>query len=154
MANYASPDWRPELAESIEWIRRCLKTNLPGKHYTLYANGSCVVWPEGQDLSEFDCHERLLAVVTNRPDFKVRNDARGDFLVTFKGGVGGALSADFLKKHLSALSAAALERGKLPSEVMVNVDHSGADDLGLIAGLYVRARLYLDAQAQKVLAVV
>jgi hypothetical protein len=154
MHDYPRPAWRPEEAPSIEWVLACLRANLPGKHFTLFSHGSCVVWPADGSLSEQACAQRLLAAVSQPPDFKVRHDARGDFLVTFKGGIGGAVSAEFVRTHFDALSVAALTQGKLPSELLLGADPSAPADPDLVAGLFVRGRLYLDVQARQAVAIV
>lgn len=128
----------------IRWTAEHLSKYLGNKRFTLFENGTCVVWPDSQELSQHDCEQSLLSVVSHPPDFKVRRGADGDFLVTFKGGVGGIVPGSLLSENFSTLRTEALSMGKLPSETLqCDVDDDQLE-IELIAGLYVRARLYLD----------
>ena len=93
------------------------------------------------------------AIYTLRnPDFKIRRHSSGDFLVTFRGGVGGVMSGRILQENIDLLRREALSLGKLQSEQFRVEGGDLSDDLDLIAGLYVRARLYLDARTPSIIA--
>jgi hypothetical protein len=154
MHKFPVPTWRPTIVPTSEWTIENLRKYLHGAHFTLFENGSCVVWPNPEKLSEDDCKERLLSVVTHHPDFKVRRHSSGDFLVTFRGGVGGVMSGEILRKNESILRAEAFTQGKLPSEMLKAQDNQNVDDIELIAGLYIRAQLYRDVESQIVVKIV
>jgi hypothetical protein len=83
----------------------------------------------------------------NPPDFKVRRSSTGDFLVTFKGGVGGIMCGELLRQNYDILRLEALTIGLLPHEkIKKEREDDENDELDLIAGLIVRARLYIDAE--------
>jgi len=104
-------------------------------------------------LNEKLCVETLLSVVDNSPDFKVRMHPSGDILVTFKGGVGGVISSEFLKSHMNALRAEAFSKGKIGSEFFKTEGNENYDDIELIAGLYIRARLFQDVESKNIVEV-
>ena len=144
--NYAKPTWKPTIVPDIRWTTEHLSKYLGNKRFTMFENGTCVVWPDSQELSQIDCEQSLLSVVANSPDFKVRRSGDGDFLVTFKGGVGGIVPSSLLSENFSILRTEALSMGKLPSETFqCDVDNDQLE-IELVAGLYVRARLYLDVE--------
>ena len=145
ITNYPKPSWRPKIVPSINYIIDCLHQYLVGKHYTLFENGTCVVWPDDVLLKDSDCINTLLSVVQYYPDFKVRNNHKGDVLVTFRGGVGGVMPGYLLHKHFYELKEEALIKGFFPSEVL-RTENGEINNMDLIAGLYVRARLYLDVE--------
>jgi len=154
MNKFPVPTWRPTIVPTSDWIVERLRKYLHGAHFTLFENGSCVVWPSFERLSDGDCKKRLLSVVAHHPDFKVRRHSSGDFLVTFRGGVGGVMSGEILKKNESILRAEAFAQGNLPSEILTAQDNQSVADVELIAGLYVRAQLYRDVESQIIVKIV
>mgnify|MGYP000187127413 CR=1 FL=1 len=136
---------------SIEWTVDRLKALLPNKKIVVFANGSCVVWQGGGEPNISECKNILLNVVLSHPDFKVRNHPSGDFLVTFKGGVGSVVSGQLLQENFTELKSEALDQGRLTSEILESSDN--AEDSDVIAGLYARARLYLDVDNSQVVSV-
>jgi hypothetical protein len=146
MPDYPRPTWRPTVGPTPQWTLDRLRAYLSGKRFTAFENGTCVVWPQSAVLSEDECIERLRAVVTHEPDLKVRAHSGGDFLVTFKGGVGGVMSGEILRNNLAVFKREAYAGGRLPSEKLISGDGAQVDDLHMIAGLYVRARLYMDVE--------
>lgn len=152
MNNYPKPSWQPTVTPSIEWTIKKLHEYLPNNKFVIFTNGSCVVW-QGEGEPDVDkCKEILKSVVRSYPDFKVRRHRSGDFLVTFKGGVGSIVPGRLLQENFSTLKSEALSKGKLASE-MLQVDNNTEDnDVDLIAGLYARARLYLDVETVSVVA--
>jgi hypothetical protein len=146
MADFPAPDWVPTIVPTLEWTVEHLRKYLRNKGFTVFANGTCVVWPDLADPGNAACEATLLSVVHQHPDFKVRRHSSGDALVTFRGGVGGVMSGEILKESLATLRAAAYSEGRLPAEILKEEGRAGADDTDLVAGLYVRARLYLDAK--------
>jgi hypothetical protein len=104
-----------------------------------------VVWIGEGELEVAEANQRLLAVTLQHPDFKVQRHADGNYLVTFKGGVGGLMPGDLLMANLASLRQEALTLGMLPSEKLLVDRHDEAEELDMIAGLYVRAQLYRDA---------
>ncbi|MBT2745794.1 MULTISPECIES: hypothetical protein [unclassified Lysobacter] len=148
MLDYPRPLWRPTIVPANEWIIGEAKKRFSGKQFVVFQNGTCVVWQQSpQSFDPHACQREMLAVVTNAPDFKVRKSAAGDFLVTFRGGVGGLMPANILRDH-PAVRAEALNGGRLESELFA-IDDSGVDEdeTLLVAGLYVRARLYQDLES-------
>lgn len=152
MTNFPSPAWRPSVAPDLDWIVEKLSVYLSGKHFSVFRNGSCVIWPSSEPLGEEACVATIRAVVEHHPDFKVRRHASGDFLVTFRGGVGGVMSGRTLHENVDLLRRDALSLGKLHSEEFRVEGPEFADDLDLIAGLYVRALLYLDVGSPTIVA--
>ncbi|MFZ6721380.1 hypothetical protein [Undibacterium sp. Ji49W] len=152
MNNFPVPSWRPNIVSTFDWTMKRLCDYLPGKHFTLFENGSCVVWQGAASLSDEECRDILLTVVTNHPDFKVRRHSSGDYLVTFKGGIGGLMSGEILRNNLELFRKDALTKGKLPSEILRSEDNMDVDELELIAGLYVRAQLYRDVENSVIVA--
>lgn len=147
MPNYPRPSWTPTFIPTFDWTLDHLKLQLSGKHFTIFKNGTCVIWPGGLALSEAECIATLNSVVMNHPDFKVRRSGTGDFLVTFKGGVGGIMCGELLRQNYDILRLEALSIGLLPHEKIKSEKEDAVDDdLDLIAGLIVRARLYIDAE--------
>jgi hypothetical protein len=145
MGDFPRPVWVPATIPTIQWTLDHLREYLPGKGLTVFRNGTCVVWPRLQAPTEAACKESLLSVVEYHPDFKVRRHGGGDFLVTFRGGVGGVMPGEIMRSNQATLRAEAFSQGKLPSEILKEEAGTSTDDTDLIAGLYVRARLYLDA---------
>ncbi len=143
---YHRPNWKPEITPPIDWVTDHLRKYSAGKHCTVFENGSCVFWQKSKVFSDADCKEALLTVVQQHPDFKVRRHPDGNLLVTFKGGVGGIMSGEILQQNFSVLKAEALNKGMLDHEMLSSEDGDVVEDGDLIAGLYVRARLYLDAE--------
>jgi len=150
MVDFPGPTWVPAIVPPLEWTVEHLRSYLHGKRFTVFENGTCVVWPDAEALSDAVCEERLLSVVRHHPDFKVRRHGSGDFLVTFRGGVGGVMPGEIMGANLPALRAEAYAQGKLPAEVIQEERSEETDDTDLIAGLYVRARLYRDAKSPAV----
>lgn len=149
--DFVKPAWQPTMITDIDWTAKKLQKYLAGKRFTLFSHGTCVVWPQNHDLSDSDCIQSLLSIVTNPPDFKVRQHVDGDFLVTFKGGVGSVVAGDWLTQNIATLAADALAQGKLPKEKFITELDESVDDIELIAGLYARARLYQDVHNRVVL---
>lgn len=147
MVDFPAPVWMPAIVPAFEWTAEHLRKYLHGKGFTLFENGTCVVWPDSEKLTDAVCKERLLSVVRHHPDFKVRRHSNGDFLVTFRGGVGGVMSGEIMTKNLPVLRAEAYSQGKLPAEILKEEGSGSTEDIDLIAGLYVRARLYQDAKS-------
>lgn len=148
MADFPRPVWVPATVPTIQWTLDHLREYLPGKELTVFRNGTCVVSPHLQTPpTDAACRERLLSVVKYHPDFKVRRHGSGDFLVTFRGGVGGVMPGEMMRSNQATLRAEAYSQGKLPSEILKEEEGTSTDDTDLIAGLYVRARLYLDAES-------
>lgn len=147
MLSYAKPDWKPELAADIGWTITQMQKHLRGQPYTLFNHGTCVVWPSGEPLSDQQARLTLQRVAQGQPDFKIRKQPDGDLLVTFRGGVGGIMSGQLLKAHFPALKAQALTQGFLDNESLQLPEGETADEMDLVAGLYVRARLFQDAEA-------
>jgi len=153
MIEFPRPSWKPDIVPSIAWTVGRLQKYLQNKQFTVFENGSCVVWPGSERLIEQEAVGRLNAVVTHHPDFKVRRHSDGNFLVTFRGGVGGVMSGDILRDNLSVLRKDAFGKGLLPSEIIEVDSHEKANDMDFIAGLYVRARLYIDVDSPVVVSV-
>lgn len=148
------PMWIPRLEVGEEWTLAHLKKYLAGQSFTLYAHGTCVVWIEPGELASADATRRLHSVTAGHPDFKVRRHPDGNFLITFRGGVAGLMSGELLQANLEALRDEAFSLGRLPSERLSADRHDEGEALDLIAGLYVRAQLYRDADEQHVVATV
>lgn len=151
MNDYPRPGWNPSIRSPIDWTIKKLEEYLPRRPFAVYENGSFVVWQGSEELSANGCDEILTGVVTHHPDFRVRRHSSGDFLVTFKGGVGSLVSGELVQEHLATLKAEANSSGRLPSEIIQGT--SGDDDIDLIAGLYARALLYRDAESPVVVKV-
>ena len=147
MADFPAPVWVPATVPTLQWTLDHLRKYLPGKGITVFGNGTFVVWLDSQAPTDAASTERLSSVVKHHPDFKVRRHESGDFLVTFRGGVGGVMSGEIMKNHQADLRAEAYSHGKLPAEILMEEGGGNTDDIDLIAGLYVRARLYLDAKS-------
>ena len=148
MGDFPIPQWIPAIVPQFDWTIAHLRKYLHGKGFTLFENGTCVVWPGPERLADATCKEILLSVVKHHPDFKVVRHSSGDFLVTFRGGVGGLMPGELLTQNLPTLRAEASALGQLPAEMLLEDDGVvGADDIDLVAGLYVRARLYCDAKS-------
>jgi len=148
------PTWIPRVAPSEEWTLTHLQKYLASQSFILYAHGTCVVRTGSEELDAAEASRRLRAVTTGHPDFKVRRHADGNFLVTFRGGVGGLMSGELLQANLASLQDEAFALGKLPSERLSADRHDEGEAVDLIAGLYVRAQLYRDAEELRVTAVV
>lgn len=146
MQTHPQPHWRPSVVPTIEWTIEEVRKHLSRKQLAIFENGTFVVWQGLAPFSGDGCKEMLLAVAASRPDFKVRRSASGDFLVTFRGGVGGLVPGDVLRDNFSMLREAALSEGRFESELFAVDDAADGDDELLVAGLYVRARLFLDAR--------
>jgi hypothetical protein len=150
MTDFPAPAWVPAVVPRLEWTVEHTHKYLHGKGFTIFENGTCVVWPTSENLGDAVCSEKLLSVVKHHPDFKVRRHSSGDFLVMFRGGVGGIMPREMIEKCLPSLRAEAYSQGKLPSEILRQNGGGSADDTDVIAGLYVRARLYRDAVSRVV----
>ncbi|HEY3566744.1 MAG TPA: hypothetical protein VGP73_02335 [Thermoanaerobaculia bacterium] len=148
------PAWQPSLAPGREWTLEHLRKYLGGRSFTLYAHGSCVVWIGAGELNVAEANQRLRAVTLQHPDFRVQRHTDGNYLVTFKGGVGGLMSGEFLATHWAGLRQEARTLGILPSEKLLVDRHDDAEELDMIAGLYVRAHLYRDVDELVVAATV
>lgn len=144
--NFQRLSWHPTIVKDINWTIDHLSEYLNGQPFVIYSNGTCVVWPKTQIPNNIDSTNSILSVVAHSPDFKVRKHSDGNFLVTFKGAVGGVMSGELLRTNFSILREEALSLGKLPSERFLTQDDESPSEFELIAGLYVRARLYLDAE--------
>jgi len=57
------------------------------------------------------------------------------------------MSGEIMTKNLPVLRAEAYSQGKLPAEILKEEGSGSTEDIDLIAGLYVRARLYQDAKS-------
>jgi len=136
--------WQPDLAPDHYWITQHLRKYLGRRSFTLYSNGSCVVWAGNEKPETPEANRRLQNVTLQHPDFKVQRHVDGNFLVTFKGGVGGILSGETLINNLTRLRQEALTLGVLPGERLLVDRHDNAKELEVVAGLYVRAQLYRD----------
>jgi len=147
MADFPAPVWVPAPVPTLQWTLDHLRKYLPGKGITVFGNGTFMIWLDSQAPTDAACRERLTSVGKHHPDFKVRRHESGDFLVTFRGGVGGVMSGEIMKDHQATLRAEAYSHGKLPTEILMEEGGANADDIDVIAGLYVRARLYLDAKS-------
>lgn len=148
VANY-SPAWQPEMLLPIESLELLISKYLSNKSYVLYGRGSFVlVQDTGSADVKRSTDQRLDLFTTTQPDFKVRRHAVGDFLVTFKGGIGGVAPGRQLGGCYESLRYLALSEGLLPSERIAGIT-SKADETDAIAGLYVRALLYQDAREKK-----
>jgi len=145
MLSYSKPDWKPELAADTGWTIAQLQKHLRGQPYTLFRHGTCVVWPNGAPLTDEQSRQTLQRVAQGQPDFKIRKHPDGDLLVTFRGGVGGIMSGQLLKKNFSTLKTQALTQGFLANETLQLPKGEQADEMDLVAGLYIRARLFQDA---------
>ncbi|MDQ1834239.1 hypothetical protein [Massilia scottii] len=152
MKTYPALAWRPYMMATTQWMVDHLRSYLGGKRFTLFQFGTCVVWDGSEDYSDAECRARLMSVVTHYPDFKVRRHSSGDFLVTFKGGVGGLMSGKLLEDHFVSLREDALTIGKLKSETLHSAGGIDADEVDLVAGIYVRAQLYRDAEQAVIVA--
>jgi len=148
------PTWRPSLVPSSEWTIEHLRKYLVGRSFTLYSHGTCVVWIGPSEPGVIETNQRVRAVTQESPDFKVQRHVDGNYLVTFKGGVGGLMSGELLTAHLASLRQEAQTLGRLPSERLLADRHDDAEELDMIAGLYVRAQLYRDADELVVTATV
>lgn len=148
------PAWQPSTVPTRDWTVEHLRKYLGGRAFTLYSHGTCVVWIGPGDLDNSKANERLKGVVSQNPDFKVQRHSDGNFLVTFKGGVGGVMSGTILEQGLDRLRHEATTLGMLPSEKLLTESNDAAAELDMIAGLYVRARLYRDVEDLDVVAVV
>lgn len=153
MSNYPKPSWKPTIAPPVNWIIERLQVHLHGKRFVVFSNGTCVIWQGTGEPNKKESEEILLSVVNNNPDFKVRRHPDGDFLVTFRGGVGGVVSNEFLEKNMPELRADAYNKGKIQSEFFQTENNENYDDIELIAGLYVRARLYQDVESMNITAI-
>jgi hypothetical protein len=140
------PAWFPNVVPRSDWTIAHLRKYLVGQSFTVYSHGTCVVWHEGRSLDAAESHRRLVAVTTEHTDFKVRKNDDGNYLVTFKGAVGGLMSGELLRDNLATLRDEAHTMGKLPSELLSADRHDEGEGFDLIAGLYVRAQLYRDAE--------
>lgn len=146
--------WCPSIVPEQAWVAEQLKKYLQGQRFTLYSHGSCVVWVEPGELTDQLAGRRLTLVTQGAPDFAVQRHADGNYLVTFKGGIGGVMPGELLSNNVSVLREEAMAFGLLPSEAF-EVDMRSEDgDYDLIAGLYVRARLHRDAEDLQVVKVV
>jgi hypothetical protein len=151
MNDYPRSGWNPSIKSPIDWTIKKLEEYLPRRPFAVYENGSFVVWQRSEELTVSECDEILIGVITHYPDFKVRRHPSGDFLVTFKGGVGSLVSGELMQEHVVVLKSEANSLGKLPSEIIQG--SSGDGDIDLIAGLYARALLYRDAESPAVVKV-
>lgn len=138
--------WRPSIVPEQAWVAEQLKKYLQGQKFTLYSHGSCVVWVEPGELTDQLASRRLTLVTQGTPDFAVQRHVDGNYLVTFKGGIGGVMPGELLSNNISVLREEAMAFGLFPSEVFEVDMRSDDGDFDLIAGLYVRARLHRDAE--------
>jgi hypothetical protein len=113
-----------------------------------------VVWVGDGELGVSEANDRLRAVTMRDPDFQVQRHADGNYLVTFKGGVGGLMPGDILHENLAHLRHEARSVGMLRSERLLTEEVGEDSELDMVAGLYVRARLYQDVEDMEVVAVV
>ena len=152
MSDFPAPAWHPSILAKKGWILDKLRSYLAGTHFSMFENGTCVAWPSSTPPGDEACVAALRAVVSHHPDFKVRKHPSGDFLVTFRGGVGGVMSGRILQENIDLLRKEALSLGRLKSEEFRIEGGGSIDDLELIAGLYVRALLYQDAASPVIVA--
>jgi hypothetical protein len=152
MHSFPSPAWHPSVSESTEWILERVSKYLDGKPFSLFKNGTCRLWKTSEAPSDDACAASIRSVVAHHPDFKVRRHPSGDFLITFRGGLGGVMSGKLLTDNFDLLRREAFSLGKLPGEEFQSLEPGPVADDEMVAGLYVRALLYLDAKAPHVIA--
>ena len=148
------PTWQPSIVPTAEWTLNHTCSYLSGCAFALYSHGSCVIWLGPDELPIEAYHARLRAVTQQHPDFRVQQHSSGDYLVTFKGGIGGVMSGELLRANLPVLREEAFSQGFLPSEKIMLEDGEEATEMEVIAGLYVRAQLYRDVEELEVVAMV
>lgn len=146
MSSYRRLNWRPEIGPEVGLEVEEIKRRFAGKQFVVFKNGTCVIWHDDSLILEDVCRERILLAVEDRPDFKVRAGSDGVFLVTFRGGIGALVFGNFLRDHLHQIRDVAFSQGVFLDEDFSVEDFGSGDEVLLVAGLYARARLYLDAE--------
>lgn len=140
------PIWRPDTFSTCEWTNCYLMKYLGGRSFTQYSHGTCAIWIGEEILDLNEANQRLKIAASQHPDFRVQRHIDGNYLVTFKGSIGGIMSGELLMANLGKLRQEALTLGVLPNEKFL-IDHRDSEEeLDMIAGLYVRARLYQDSE--------
>lgn len=147
--NLVDIQWRPTPVPDIEWVRANLPKFLGNQRFTLFDQGTCVVWPQLHSLSQAECEDSLFSVAYNSPHFKVRLGKDEVYLVTFTGGVGGIVPKALLLQNFVNLRSAAFSHGLLPTESFRWDGDNEELEIDFVAGLYVRARLFSDVVAIK-----
>lgn len=143
--DYPFPEWCPVQSSPDSWIIENLRKYLRGKRFSLFRYGTCVIWPSAGALNAQECVDTLVSVVKFFPDFKVLRHAHGDYLVTFRGGVGAVVSGSLLQEKFPEIKHDALKYGLLPNEKFFSEGAHEIDEIEMVAGIYARARLYMDA---------
>jgi hypothetical protein len=141
------PKWRPtipvNIARTIEAF--CYYTDRK-KTFAVFANGTCVLLPDGTSQPEKDAKEILNKVYNYHPDFKPQSMDDGNFLVSYSQPAFSVVFKDEVEKNQAYIDKNHLD-GVVRAEVLLNAkgEANKFDQMGKI-GLFGRARMFLDAQ--------
>ena len=148
------PKWKPTVPVDIE------RTIATFAHYTdrrrvfvVFEHGTCVVVPKTSQDPEGEAKQLLDRVYNFHPDFNPRQMDDGNFLISYSQPAYSVVFADEVAANREYIDANHLD-GVVRDEVLL--DAAGRpntfDDRGKI-GLFGRARMFMDAQAPKVVRV-
>ena len=118
-----------------------------------FTNGTCVLLPDEVKDPEGEARKILSAVYNFHPDFNPQSMDDGNFLISYSQPAYSVVFADEFAANRAYIEKNHLD-GVVRDEVLLNAERqpNKFDDTGKI-GLFGRARMFLDAQAPKVIQV-
>ena len=148
------PKWKPNVPVDIDRTIKafCYYTDSK-RSFAVFTNGTCVLLPDGTQDPETQACKILAAVYNYHPDFNPRTTDDGNYLVSYSQPAFSVVFSDELAANRAYIEQNYLD-GVVRDEVLLNADKqpNKFDDRGKV-GLFGRARMFLDAQAPKVVRV-
>ena len=142
------PAWKPNIPVDISRTVQTFAYYTDHKNaFVIFANGTCILLPEGSEDPEKDAKEILNKVYYYHGDFK--SDLMDDrhFLITYSQPAYSIVFKDEVERYADYIEQNHLD-GLIKAEVLLNAkgERDKFDDHGKI-GLFGRARMYMDAQS-------
>lgn len=141
------PNWRPALPVDIpRTINAFIYYTDSKKAFAIFTHGTCVVLPDDTTNAEEDAKEILDAVYRYHPDFNPHMMDDGNYMVSYSQPAYSIVFTDEFEAHREYIERTHRD-GIVRDEVMLNANGqvSHFDDRGK-AGLFGRARMFMDAQ--------
>ncbi len=148
------PKWKPTVPVDIERTATTFAHYTNGtKMFAVFEHGTCVVVPETSGDPVGAARQLLDRVYNFHPDFNPRQMDDGNFSVSYSQPAYSVVFADEFAANREYINANHLD-GVVRDEVLLNADGrpNTFDERGKI-GLFGRARMFMDAQAPKVVRV-
>jgi hypothetical protein len=148
------PKWKPNVSVDIDRTIKAFAYYTDSKRsFAVFTNGTCVLLPDGAQDPEAEARKILDAVYNYHPDFNSQTMDDGNFLVSYSQPAFFVVFSDELAANRAYIDQNHLD-GVVRDEVLLNAEKqpNKFDDRGKV-GLFGRARMFLDAQAPKVIRV-